>query len=191
MAQSRQYELVLFGATGYTGKLTAEWISQHLPTDLKWAIAGRNPEKLQDVVAELKRLSPDRKQPGKLRWWSVGLHVTCLLPRRVMKPALLPRHLIMMPALHQWRVFSLTALRHRNVRAQGRPADLARTEDPPHHYNRGAIHVLWRTRARRLRKDRNPLSRLHRRSTMDPLHDPQIPRPGQIYRCHHHPRMWP
>jgi hypothetical protein len=66
MAQSRQYELVLFGATGYTGKLTAEWISQHLPTDLKWAIAGRNAKKLQAVIEELKRLSPDRKQPGEL-----------------------------------------------------------------------------------------------------------------------------
>lgn len=65
MAQSRQYELILFGATGYTGKLTAEWISQHLPTDLKWAIAGRNTKKLQDVVEDLRKLSPDRKQPGK------------------------------------------------------------------------------------------------------------------------------
>ncbi|KAJ4298172.1 hypothetical protein N0V90_006071 [Kalmusia sp. IMI 367209] len=63
MAQSRQYELILLGATGYTGKLTAEWISQHLPTDLKWAIAGRNANKLQKVVDELKTLSPDRKQP--------------------------------------------------------------------------------------------------------------------------------
>ncbi|KAF1964172.1 hypothetical protein BU23DRAFT_562145 [Bimuria novae-zelandiae CBS 107.79] len=63
MAQSRQYEIVLFGATGYTGKLTAEWISQHLPTDLKWAIAGRNTTKLQTVAEELKRLSPDRQQP--------------------------------------------------------------------------------------------------------------------------------
>ena len=66
MAPLRHYELILLGATGYTGKLTAEWISQHLPTDLKWAIAGRNQKKLQDVVDELKRLNPDRKQPGKL-----------------------------------------------------------------------------------------------------------------------------
>lgn len=65
MAQSREYELILLGATGYTGKLTAEWIGQHLPTDLKWAIAGRNAKKLQGVVEELKALSPDRKQPGE------------------------------------------------------------------------------------------------------------------------------
>ncbi|KAL6704185.1 hypothetical protein ACN47E_008442 [Coniothyrium glycines] len=64
MEQStRQYELILLGATGYTGKLVAEWISTQLPEDLKWAIAGRNAKKLQNVVAELQKLSPHRKQP--------------------------------------------------------------------------------------------------------------------------------
>jgi len=60
---SRQYELILLGATGYTGKLVAEWVSTHLPNDLRWAVAGRNAKKLQDVVDELKKLSPGRKQP--------------------------------------------------------------------------------------------------------------------------------
>ncbi|KAF2677909.1 hypothetical protein K458DRAFT_349510 [Lentithecium fluviatile CBS 122367] len=61
---ARQYELVLLGATGYTGKLTAEWISTNLPADMKWAIAGRNGKKLQGVIDELKALNPDRKQPA-------------------------------------------------------------------------------------------------------------------------------
>ncbi|CAO2651654.1 Nn.00g042240.m01.CDS01 [Neocucurbitaria sp. VM-36] len=61
--ESRQYELILLGATGYTGKLVAEWVSTHLPEDLKWAVAGRNAKKLQGVVDELTKLSPDRKQP--------------------------------------------------------------------------------------------------------------------------------
>jgi len=64
---SRPYELILLGATGYTGKLVAEWVSTHLPTDLKWAVAGRNAAKLQGVVDELKKLSPSRKQPGMSR----------------------------------------------------------------------------------------------------------------------------
>ena len=65
MAQeSRQYELILLGATGYTGKLVAEWVTTHLPDDLKWAVAGRNAKKLQAVVDELTKLKPDRKQPG-------------------------------------------------------------------------------------------------------------------------------
>ena len=60
---NRQYELILLGATGYTGKLVAEWISTHLPEDLKWAIAGRNAKKLQSVVDELKKLNANRKSP--------------------------------------------------------------------------------------------------------------------------------
>ncbi|KAF2789203.1 hypothetical protein K505DRAFT_313590 [Melanomma pulvis-pyrius CBS 109.77] len=65
MAQdAREYELVLLGATGYTGKLTAEWISANLPTNLRWAIAGRNAKKLQAVIDELTVLNPNRKQPA-------------------------------------------------------------------------------------------------------------------------------
>ncbi|KAK0099496.1 hypothetical protein ONS95_000227 [Cadophora gregata] len=61
---SRQYDLVVFGATGYTGKLTAEHITTHLPTDLKWAIAGRSATKLEAVAAECKTLNPNRSQPA-------------------------------------------------------------------------------------------------------------------------------
>jgi len=72
MAQnSRPYELILFGATGYTGKLTAEWVSTNLPTDLRWAIAGRNAKKLQSVVDELTKLNPSRKQPGNKTFHSI------------------------------------------------------------------------------------------------------------------------
>ena len=63
-AESKQYELVLFGATGYTGRLCAEHITTHLPTDLKWAVAGRSASKLSALVQELKLLNPDRRQPG-------------------------------------------------------------------------------------------------------------------------------
>lgn len=66
MSRDRQYDIVLFGATGYTGKLTAEHIATHLPTDIKWAIAGRSSSKLEAVAAECKALNPDRSQPCKL-----------------------------------------------------------------------------------------------------------------------------
>ncbi|CAN8096767.1 unnamed protein product [Discula destructiva] len=59
----RRYDLVVFGATGYTGKYTAEHITTSLPTDLKWAIAGRSQEKLEKLAAEIKPLNPDRRQP--------------------------------------------------------------------------------------------------------------------------------
>ncbi|KAF7504064.1 hypothetical protein GJ744_002829 [Endocarpon pusillum] len=66
MASSRAYSLVLLGATGYTGKLCAEHITNHLPTNLKWAVAGRSTSKLQDIVTGLKRIDPDRSQPDIL-----------------------------------------------------------------------------------------------------------------------------
>ena len=60
----RQYEIIVLGATGYTGKYTAEHITTSLPTDLKWAIAGRSEAKLNKLLPELKSLNPDRLQPG-------------------------------------------------------------------------------------------------------------------------------
>ncbi|EHK49352.1 hypothetical protein TRIATDRAFT_92417 [Trichoderma atroviride IMI 206040] len=59
----RDYNLVLIGATGYTGALTAEHIAEHLPTNLRWAIAGRSSAKLNRLAAKLKELGPDRIQP--------------------------------------------------------------------------------------------------------------------------------
>ncbi|KAF7554257.1 hypothetical protein G7046_g6863 [Stylonectria norvegica] len=61
---TRQYDVIVFGATGYTGKWTAEYIATNLPTDLKWAVAGRSESKLQAVVDECKLLNPDRILPG-------------------------------------------------------------------------------------------------------------------------------
>ncbi|KAF5535919.1 hypothetical protein FPHYL_13078 [Fusarium phyllophilum] len=60
----RQYDIVVLGATGYTGKLTSEYISLHLATDLKWAVAGRNNGKLKAVVEECQKLNPDRLPPA-------------------------------------------------------------------------------------------------------------------------------
>lgn len=63
-AKERPYELILYGATGYTGKLCAEHIVEKLPTDLKWAVAGRDRTKLAALVEKLRRINPDRTQPG-------------------------------------------------------------------------------------------------------------------------------
>ena len=64
MSQSaRQYECILFGATGYTGKYTAEHITTSLPTDFKWAVAGRSEGKLKQLVNDLQTLNADRTQP--------------------------------------------------------------------------------------------------------------------------------
>ena len=47
-------DIVLLGATGYTGRLCAAYMAQALPEDVSWAIAGRSESKLQDLHKELK-----------------------------------------------------------------------------------------------------------------------------------------
>lgn len=42
----------MFGATGFTGRLAAIYIAKNYP-NLKWAIAGRSQEKLENIRAEL------------------------------------------------------------------------------------------------------------------------------------------
>jgi len=69
---ARPYDLVLYGASGYTGKLTAEYIIKNAPTNFKWAIAGRNEKKLLDVIKELKELDPNRPLPGKTQTSNTG-----------------------------------------------------------------------------------------------------------------------
>ena len=49
----RPYDVVLFGATGFTGALTAEYLAGHGPPGLRWALAGRNRSKLEAVRSRL------------------------------------------------------------------------------------------------------------------------------------------
>jgi len=53
MSGEREYDLVLFGATGFTGGLTAEYLAAHGPANLRWALAGRNRAKLEAVAKRL------------------------------------------------------------------------------------------------------------------------------------------
>ncbi len=64
MAGKRELDIVLLGATGYTGKLTAEHITTALPTNIKWAIAGRSESKLNSLASELKSLNSQSKPPS-------------------------------------------------------------------------------------------------------------------------------
>ncbi|WP_431727590.1 saccharopine dehydrogenase family protein [Verrucosispora sp. TAA-831] len=58
MAAERTYDVVLFGATGFTGELTAQYLARHAPAGLRWAIAGRNPDKLATVRERLVAITP-------------------------------------------------------------------------------------------------------------------------------------
>ena len=48
----REYQIILYGATGFTGKLCAEYLRDNYP-EIKWAIAGRNNQKLNDLKNSL------------------------------------------------------------------------------------------------------------------------------------------
>ncbi len=54
----RTYDVVLFGATGFTGKLVAEYLARKHASALRWTIAGRSEAKLADVKAEIVRIEP-------------------------------------------------------------------------------------------------------------------------------------
>ena len=56
---TRDLDVVLFGATGFTGGLTADYLARHAPTGLRWALAGRNPDKLAAVRDRLAGIDPD------------------------------------------------------------------------------------------------------------------------------------
>jgi short subunit dehydrogenase-like uncharacterized protein len=51
----RDFEIIVYGATGFTGRLVAEHLLKTYGAtgDLKWAIAGRNPAKLDEVRSEI------------------------------------------------------------------------------------------------------------------------------------------
>ena len=54
----RPFDLVIFGATGFTGGLTADYLAAHLPADARWALAGRNQAKLEAVRDRLATINP-------------------------------------------------------------------------------------------------------------------------------------
>ncbi|MEM6633052.1 MAG: saccharopine dehydrogenase NADP-binding domain-containing protein [Bacteroidota bacterium] len=54
--QERSYEVVVWGATGFTGRLVVEYLLNQYGTNskLRWAIAGRNQTKLEEVCKQLE-----------------------------------------------------------------------------------------------------------------------------------------
>src|SRR3954471_5523108 len=77
MAGDRPHDIVLFGATGFTGGLTAAYLAANAPAEVSWALAGRNRSKLEGVrerlaadhpgSAELGLLEADVEDPASIR----------------------------------------------------------------------------------------------------------------------------
>ncbi|MER5969035.1 saccharopine dehydrogenase NADP-binding domain-containing protein [Streptomyces sp. NPDC002055] len=54
----RAHDIVLFGATGFTGGLTAEYLARHAPAGCRWALAGRSTAKLERLRDRLAAVNP-------------------------------------------------------------------------------------------------------------------------------------
>src|SRR5262245_10053535 len=71
----REFDLIVYGATGYTGRLIAEYLATSCRGGdaLSWAIAGRAADKLRKVRAEigapddLPLVMADAAEPASLR----------------------------------------------------------------------------------------------------------------------------
>lgn len=57
---ARDHDLVVYGASGFVGALTARYLAEHAPPDARIALAGRSKDKLEAVRAEF---------PGAARDW--------------------------------------------------------------------------------------------------------------------------
>src|SRR5664279_2563324 len=55
----REFDVVLYGATGFTGRQTVRYFGEFAPPDLKWAIAGRNLSKLEALKSGVPAIVAD------------------------------------------------------------------------------------------------------------------------------------
>lgn len=69
---AREFDIIVYGATGFTGRLVAEYLAGRYP-DLKWAMAGRSLTRLQEVrdaigaPASIPLLTANADDPASLK----------------------------------------------------------------------------------------------------------------------------
>jgi short subunit dehydrogenase-like uncharacterized protein len=80
MTNSRDFDVVLFGATGYTGQLVADHLAAH-GGGARLALAGRNRERLQHVCSEIRSSLPllvgDSQDPAFVTQLAQRAKVVC------------------------------------------------------------------------------------------------------------------
>lgn len=62
----RPYDIVLFGASGFTGELTARYLAGAAAPGARWALAGRDPAKLERLGIDAPILRADATDPASL-----------------------------------------------------------------------------------------------------------------------------
>jgi len=70
-SDGRDLDIVVFGATGFTGALTAEYLAAHAPAGTRWGVAGRDPGKLaasrDRLGGDVTTVLADSGDPASLR----------------------------------------------------------------------------------------------------------------------------
>ncbi len=56
--RTREFDIVLFGATGFVGELTARYLAANAPGSCRWALAGRSERKLKELRERLAAAYP-------------------------------------------------------------------------------------------------------------------------------------
>lgn len=69
----RPFDIIVYGATGYSGELIAEHIVRKKTANVRWAIAGRSLQKLVKLKDNLIRINPD---------FGSVMVFTCMFPSR-------------------------------------------------------------------------------------------------------------
>ncbi len=68
--QERPYDIIVWGASGFTGRIVVDYMHQEYGNgNLRWAVAGRNPAKLESVVGgrDIPVLNADSHDDDALR----------------------------------------------------------------------------------------------------------------------------
>ncbi|MCA2224339.1 saccharopine dehydrogenase family protein [Nonomuraea aurantiaca] len=63
---ARAYDIVLFGASGFTGALTAAYLARTAGSEVRWALAGRDRAKLERLGLDVPILIADATDPASL-----------------------------------------------------------------------------------------------------------------------------
>jgi len=75
---TRDFELIVFGATGFTGRLVAGYVQRAADRGkLRWAIAGRSRDKLAALGLEAPIVVADALDPDAMRALAARAHVVC------------------------------------------------------------------------------------------------------------------
>jgi nucleoside-diphosphate-sugar epimerase len=54
----RELDIVVFGATGFAGRLVAGYLAEHRPAGVRIGLAGRSAQRLADIRAGLSAAAP-------------------------------------------------------------------------------------------------------------------------------------